>query len=50
MKEIPPLKQLEEKLASLKPEESLNTPIKKQFEITSEEEIVNDVSRMQEVM
>ena len=51
MKEIPPLKQPEEKLAPLKLEESSNTPIKKQVEVTSkEEEIINDISRMQEVM
>ena len=51
MKEIPPHKQLEEKLTSLKLEDLSNTPIKKQFEVTSkEEEIINDESRMQEVM
>ena len=51
MKEIAPLKQPQEKLTSLKLEDLSNTPIKKQFEVTSkEEEIINDESRMQEVM
>ena len=49
MKEIAPLKQPQEKLTSLKLEDLSNTPIKKQFEVTSkEEEIINDESRMQE--
>ena len=47
MKEIPPLKQPKEKLAPLKS----NTPIKKQVKVTSEkEEIINDESKIQEVM
>ena len=51
MKEIPPLKQLEEKLTPLKLEEPSSTPIKKQVEVTSkEEEIINHESAMQEVM
>ena len=51
MKEIPPLKQPEEKLTPLKLEEPSSTPIKKQVEVTSkEEEIINHESAMQEVM
>ena len=51
MKEIPPLKQSKEILAPLKLEKPSNTPIKKQVEVTSKkEEIINDESRMQEVM
>ena len=51
MKEIAPLKQPQEKLTSLKLEDLSNTPIKKQFEVTSkEEEIINDESRKREVM
>ena len=45
------LKQLEGKLTSLKLEEPWNTPIKKQFLVArKDEEMVNDESRMQEVM
>ena len=51
MKEIPRLKQPEEKIVPLKLEEPSNTPIKKQVDVFSkEEEIINDESRMQEVM
>ena len=51
MKEIPPFKQPEKKLAPLKLKEPLNTLIKKQTEVTSKEEkIINDETRMQEVM
>ena len=51
MKEIPPLKQLEEKLTPLKLEEPSNTLTKKQVKVTrKEEEIINDESRKQEVM
>ena len=51
MKEIPPHKQPKEKLAALKLEEPSNTLTKKQVEVTSKkEEIINDESRMQEVM
>ena len=51
MKEVPILKQQEEKLESLEPEESSNTLIEKELEVASkEEEIINDESRMQEVM
>ena len=51
MKEIPPHKQPEEKLASLKLEEPSNTLTKKQVKVTrKEEEIINDESRKQEVM
>ena len=51
MKEIPPHKQPEEKLAPLKLEEPSNTVTKKQVEVTrKEEEIINDESRKQEVM
>ena len=51
MKEIPPHKQPEEKLAPLKLEEPSNMLIKKQVEvIRKEEEIINDESRKQEVM
>ena len=46
MKEIPPHKQPEEKIAPLKLEEPSNILIKKQVEITrKEEEIINDESR-----
>ena len=38
MKEISPLKQLEEKLTPSKLEELSNTPIKKQVEVTSKKE------------
>ncbi|KAJ9670494.1 hypothetical protein PVL29_026802 [Vitis rotundifolia] len=49
--EIPPLKQPEKKLAPLKLKEPSNTLIKKQTDFTSKEEkIVNDETRMQEVM
>ncbi|KAJ9678115.1 hypothetical protein PVL29_022876 [Vitis rotundifolia] len=48
MKEIPPPKQPEEKLAPLKLEEPSNTPIKKQVKVTSKEkEIINNESRKQ---
>ena len=51
MKEIPPHKQLEEKLTPLKLEEPSNTLTKKQVKVTrKEEEIINDESRKQEVM
>ena len=51
MKEIPPYKQPEEKLAPLKLEEPSNTLTKKQVEVTrKEKEIINDESRKQEVM
>ena len=51
IKKTPPFNQPKEKLASLKPKEPSNSPIKKQFKVTSKkEEIVNDESRMQEVM
>ena len=51
MKEIPPHKQLEEKLAPLKLEEPSNILTKKQVEVTrKEKEIINDKSRKQEVM
>ncbi|KAJ9698825.1 hypothetical protein PVL29_007754 [Vitis rotundifolia] len=51
MKEIPPHKQPEEKIAPLKLEEPSNILIKKQVKVTrKEEEIINDESRKQEVM
>ena len=51
MKEIPPHKQPEEKVAPLKLEESLNILIKKQVEVTrKDEEIINDEFRKQKVM
>ena len=51
MKEVPILKQQEEKLESLEPEESSNTLIEKELKVASKvEEIINDESRMQEVM
>ena len=51
MKEIPPHKQPEEKVAPLKLEEPSNILIKKQVEVTrKDEEIINDESRKQEVM
>ena len=51
MQEIPQSKQQEEKSPSLGPKESANTPVKKQFEVVSnEEEAVNDESRMQDIM
>ena len=51
MKEIPPHKQLEEKLTPLKLEEPSNNLTKKQVKVTrKEEEIINDESRKQEVM
>ena len=51
MKEIPPRKQPEEKLASLKLKEPSNTLTKKQVKVTrKEEEIINDESRKQKMM
>ena len=51
MKEIPPHKQPEEKVAPLKLEEPSNILIKKQVEVTrKDEEIINDESRKQEMM
>lgn len=49
-KEIPSLTSQKEKLASLKLEETSNTHIKKEVEVTSKEEIVNDEFRKQQVM
>ena len=51
MKEMPPLQQPKEKLASLEPEDPPNTLIKKHFEVASKDkEIARDKSRMQEVI
>lgn len=41
IKDIPPLRQPEQKLALLKLEEPSNTRIKKKFEVTNKEGIVN---------